>query len=494
MRRIARQLASAHAALTAAVVLALLVTPAEAAFPGANGKLCFSRHMGGNNTEVFVMEPDGSAQTRLTFNTTEDGNCAWSSDGSQIAFQSDRDGNFEVYVMNADGSAQTRLTGNSAFDGVPGWSPDGTQIAFTSDRDGNAEVYVMNADGTAQTRLTTNPGSDGGPVWSPDGTQIAFSSAGIKVMNPDGSGQTALTSGANDSQPDWSPDGSMITFDSPQDGDFEIYKMNADGSNQTQLTANTVVDAGPAWSPDGAKIAFYTDRFNTVGFTEIYAMNADGSAPTNLSNNAAIEGGVDWQALDATPPTIAIATPSDGASYTLGATVPADFDCQDPGGSGVASCVGTVADGSAIDTATVGSKTFTVNAADNAGNPSSVTHDYTVVYDFAGFFQPVDNLPTLNEAKAGSAIPVKFSLGGDQGLSIFASGYPKSEQIACSSAAEVDGIESTVAAGSSGLTYDPLTDRYSYVWKTSKDWAGTCRQLVVKLDDTASRRANFKFK
>jgi dipeptidyl aminopeptidase/acylaminoacyl peptidase len=467
---------------------------AEAAFPGANGKLCFSRHMGGNNTEIFVMEPDGSGVTQLTFNSTEDLNCAWSADGTKIAFQTDRNGDHEVYVMNADGSAQTPLTADGAFDGAPAWSPDGTQIAFQSNRDGDDEVFVMNADGTGQTQITASPATDGGPAWSPDGTKIAFSSAGIKVMNPDGTSQTTLTTGTSDSQPDWSPDGTKITFDSPQDGDFEIYTMDADGSNQAQLTFNTRVDAGPEWSPEGTQIAFYTDVGNPTGITEVYTMNADGSSPTNRTNNSAIEGAVDWQPLDATPPTITITTPADGASYLLGSTVLADFDCQDPGGSGVASCVGTVPDGSAIDTASVGPKTFTVNAADNAGNPSSLTHDYTVAYDFSGFFQPVDNLPTLNEVKAGSAIPVKFSLGGDQGLSILAAGYPKSEQIMCSSTAEVDGIESTVTAGSSGLTYDSTTDRYTYVWKTSKSWASTCRQLVVKLDDTTSHRASFKFK
>lgn len=96
--------------------------------------------------------------------------------------------------------------------------------------------------------------------------------------------------------------------------------------------------------------------------------------------------------------------------------------------------------------------------------------------------------------KAGSAVPVKFSLSGDQGLNIFEAGYPKSQQIACDSTATVDGIEQTVTAGSSSLSYDATTDTYTYVWKTEKAWAGTCRQLVVKLNDGTFHRANFKFK
>ncbi|HXF84383.1 MAG TPA: ExeM/NucH family extracellular endonuclease [Anaerolineales bacterium] len=115
-------------------------------------------------------------------------------------------------------------------------------------------------------------------------------------------------------------------------------------------------------------------------------------------------------------------------------------------------------------------------------------------YNFSGFFPPIDNLPALNVAKAGSSIPVKFSLGGDQGLDIFFSGYPLSRQIACDSGVPTTGIEQTVSAGGSILTYDPTTDQYIYVWKTEKAWAGTCRQLVVTLKDGSIHYANFKFK
>ena len=121
------------------------------------------------------------------------------------------------------------------------------------------------------------------------------------------------------------------------------------------------------------------------------------------------------------------------------------------------------------------------------------TATVTVIFKFSGFFQPVDNPPTLNTVKAGSAVPVKFSLNGDQGLSIFAAGYPKSEQIACDSTEPADGIEETVTAGGSSLSYDPTTDQYTYVWKTNKAWANSCRQFVVQLNDGTFHRANFKF-
>ena len=117
-----------------------------------------------------------------------------------------------------------------------------------------------------------------------------------------------------------------------------------------------------------------------------------------------------------------------------------------------------------------------------------------VPYDFGGFFAPVDNPPVLNAVKAGQAVPVKFTLHGDQGLDVLASGYPKSQTIACDSDQQVDGIESTVTAGSSGLSYDAASDQYTYVWKTDKSWAKSCRQLVVKLDDGTTHRANFSLK
>jgi hypothetical protein len=116
-----------------------------------------------------------------------------------------------------------------------------------------------------------------------------------------------------------------------------------------------------------------------------------------------------------------------------------------------------------------------------------------LTYAWNGFFAPVDNPPTLNIVKAGSAIPVKFSLGGNQGLDIFAPGYPRSQSVTCNSAAS-DPIEQTVTANASGLTYDATTDTYSYVWKSDKSWAGTCRQLVVTTKDGAVHRANFQLR
>ena len=116
-------------------------------------------------------------------------------------------------------------------------------------------------------------------------------------------------------------------------------------------------------------------------------------------------------------------------------------------------------------------------------------------YDFTGFFEPVDNLPMLNIATAGSAIPVKFSLGGDRGLAILAEGYPASSPIACDASEPGSEVTETVNAGSSSLSYDAASDQYSYVWKTSKAWRGTCRMLIVRFNNNGTEHlAKFRFK
>jgi hypothetical protein len=114
-------------------------------------------------------------------------------------------------------------------------------------------------------------------------------------------------------------------------------------------------------------------------------------------------------------------------------------------------------------------------------------------YTFTGFFSPVDNSPTRNVVKAGSAIPVRFSLGGDRGLSIFDSGYPVAQQVQCSTNAPLDTIEETVTAGASSLSYDATTRGYTYVWKTNKAWVNSCRRLIVLFRDGSSKFADFSF-
>jgi hypothetical protein len=110
-------------------------------------------------------------------------------------------------------------------------------------------------------------------------------------------------------------------------------------------------------------------------------------------------------------------------------------------------------------------------------------------YNFTGFFQPIDNAPVWNSAKAGSAIPVKFSLGADRGLSIFKAGFPQATITSCVAGAQVDAVEQTVTAGSSSLSYDATSGQYTYVWKTDKTWAGKCLRFELGLNDGTSHIA-----
>jgi hypothetical protein len=220
-----------------------------------DGRIVFAKSLSGDDpfsTDIYVMNADGSGgQTRLT-RMIDTGAYAsspsWSPDGGKIAFESDRDGSdSEIYVMNTDGSDVTQLTNNNASDGSPSWSPDSEKIVFSSNRDGNSEIYVMNADdGSEQTRLTEESQADGSPRWSPEDERIAFYSnrgeRGIFVMNADdGSNVTRLTDGSG---PAWSPDGEKLAFTSARDAgdesdDNAIYVMNFSGagsSNATRLT------------------------------------------------------------------------------------------------------------------------------------------------------------------------------------------------------------------------------------------------------------------
>ncbi|HUE88664.1 MAG TPA: PxKF domain-containing protein [Vicinamibacterales bacterium] len=122
-----------------------------------------------------------------------------------------------------------------------------------------------------------------------------------------------------------------------------------------------------------------------------------------------------------------------------------------------------------------------------------VSRTFLVAYPYSGFLAPIDNAG-INVARAGSAVPVKFSLSGDRGLAILADGSPIAAPVSCSGAALSDPIELAVTAGQSSLHYDPTEDQYVYVWKTDKAWAGTCRQLDGSLADHTVHSAIFQFR
>ena len=138
-------------------------------------------------------------------------------------------------------------------------------------------------------------------------------------------------------------------------------------------------------------------------------------------------------------------------------------------------------------------------AADQASGPGylaapQATQSFGVVWPFGGFTSPVSAPPAMNSAKAGQAVPLKFSLGADRGLAILAAGYPVSAPMSCDASTIASVLDETETAGSSTLSYDAVTGLYSYVWKTDKAWAGSCRRLTLRLSDGAEYVASFSFR
>jgi DNA-binding beta-propeller fold protein YncE len=207
-------------------------------------------------------------------------------------------------------------------------------------------------------------------------------------------------------------------------------------------------------------------------------------------------------ARDAQAPTIDLVTPADGAHYEQGAAVAVDYTCADEGGSGLQSCTGDVPDGDPLDTSSPGSHDFTVVARDGAGNETTMTHSYTVTapsppgtpdpgLDFQGFLGPIHDGSVV---RAGDAIPIVFSLGGDQGLDVLAAGSPSSALVDCDHPGAPTGGEPAWSKSGRGLVFHSWTGHYVFMWQTRKSWAGTCRTFVLGLRDGSVERLTVSFR
>lgn len=217
-----------------------------------------------------------------------------------IAFDSNRDGNKEVYRMAPDGSDIFNLTNNSGDDFDPAWSPDGSQVAFVSNRENGQEggqfIYVMNADGSGVRQLTLENESIS-PDWSQDGSQITYSDKGdIYTIKVDGSEQSVnlTNSPSQDEQPVWSPDGSQIAWLSGNDGQWNIFVMNADGSHVLQLTDNgKVYDV--TWTIDGQIFSHWD---HPEGICSKCVMNPDGSNVKDAGGKGELQRYLPFWTLD----------------------------------------------------------------------------------------------------------------------------------------------------------------------------------------------------
>jgi WD40-like Beta Propeller Repeat len=289
------------------VAVLCLAAPAEATFPGGNGKIVFEN--GGN---LFTINPDGTGQTQLT-STGDARGPKWSPDGTKIAFYRLIGDNWDIWVMNADGSGFTQLTTDPASDIAPAWSPDGTSIAFETLRDDtnpfcpcNSEIYRMDADGSNQVRLTNSTATDRSPDWSPDGTRIAFHSytdptdRRIYTMKPDGTDQQQLIPEPapthQQTDPTWNPEGYRLAFSFT-----DVWTVNADGSAVVDVSnTSNYCESGAVWSPDAGKIAGSRIASGVNGCTatpHVFVMNADGSGLTGIATGES----PDWQRVPLPP-------------------------------------------------------------------------------------------------------------------------------------------------------------------------------------------------
>lgn len=262
-------------------------------------KIAFHSNRDGNS-EIYSIHADGTNEKRLTNNNAYDGFPSWSPDGSRILFQSNREGedDFFIYVMNSDGSNVQKIP-NSEGGNYAKWSHDGSKIAFFVERNGNTEIFLINTDGSNPINITNNPATDETPSFTSDGSKIAFQTNrgakppvvkdgeevrlnyGIYWMNADGSNQTEITDfETNDENPSISPDGKNVGYQSYIKDGLAIVVVNTDGSNKKQLTVADPPNGSPAWSGDGKKIAFDSMR---DGNFEIFTMNIDGTDQKQLT-------------------------------------------------------------------------------------------------------------------------------------------------------------------------------------------------------------------
>jgi WD40-like Beta Propeller Repeat len=410
-------------------------TSAHAAFPGANGKIAFTR--GG---QIYAIQPDGTGSQPIVSSSADF--ARWSPDGKQIAYD---DRNQHIWVANADGTQAHAIfdySGDADFAEGLSWSPDGTKLVVSLASicadclNYPAQLWTVGADGSNPTNIFGSfPGPENRyPAWSPDGQRIAFSSdrngpAGsrdeIFTIKPDGTGLTQLTTNASgyDVEPSWSPDGRKLAYSSND----QIYSLDVATGLKTRLTNDPYLDFTPAWSPDGAKLALARNCSPSPCPSGLFTMNADGSGVTQLTSSSA-DTDPDWQPV----PYTGYPRPR-GASPLLVALVVAYRQCVAPnethgGGIAAPSCsqpaqassyltVGTP-DSNGLPAGAIGSVRYTTIV----GDPSTAQNeaDLRIQFSLTDVLRKSTLVPYSGELQADQTVRItdKNNAGGTGGTVI----------------------------------------------------------------------------
>lgn len=287
------------AILAVGLVLAFTVSTAHGQEP-ASGQILLVSWLDGD-ADLYRADLADQSLHNLTQNSFTDLNGAWSPDGQQIVFLSDRDDtsddlyfDYGIYVMDADGQNVRLLVDNVPYETWPVWSPDGTWIAYAADDNTSQEdICALNiipaAGGERQTLFTASRCEDYRPRWSPDGTRLLLAADNtlVSLRVADASSLILLLDEPKPAAAVWSPDGSRIVFVMENDsGDNDLVTMNADGTGLRRLTSSSADEIGPMFLPDGQTLLFGTATDDRI---DLYTYHFPDGQITQLTDSPGLK-------------------------------------------------------------------------------------------------------------------------------------------------------------------------------------------------------------